>query len=169
MSLTKASLTNLYTNEKVDCLFNPTEYTIQKTNNWQSKPVVGRNVPKMDFTGGGARTLTVELLFDVYEDPAGDVRTHIDKLNKLTLVEPSKKNTKTEKARPPFVLFEWGQNWHFKAAVTQMSVRFTLFRSNGVPVRAMVNLSLQEAEDETEKPGTNPTSHAEPGLRRRLV
>jgi LysM repeat protein len=169
MSLTKATITNLYSNEKLTCLFNPTEYTIAKTNTWQSKPVVGKDVPKLDFTGGGARTMTVELMFDVFEQPGGDVRAHTEKLSKMTLIDQSKKNKKTKKARPPYVLFEWGENWQFKAAITSLSIRFTLFRSNGVPVRAIASVTLQEAVDENEKKGTNPSSYAEPGMKRRMV
>lgn len=169
MSLTKATITNMYSKEKVQCLFNPTEYTIAKTNNWQAKPVVGKNVPKMDFTGGGARSMTVELMFDVFEDPLGDVRQYTDKLFKLCLIDPSQKNAKTKKARPPFILFEWGDNWQFKAAITSLSIRFTLFRHNGVPVRALANMTLMEAVDENEKPGTNPTSYSDNGMKRRMV
>ena len=169
MSLTKATITNLNNKENIACLFNPTEYTIAKTNNWQAKPVVGKNVPKMEFTGGGARSMTVELLFDVFEDPLADVRNHTDKLWKLLLTDPSKQNTSTKKARPPYILFEWGDNWHFKAAITSLSIRFTLFRHNGVPVRALASITLMEAIDENDKPGTNPTSYAEPGMKRRMV
>lgn len=169
MSLTKATITNLYTKEKLTCLFNPTEYTVAKTNNWPSKPVVGKDVPKLDFTGGGARTMTVELMFDVFEEANADVRKHTDVLSKMTLIDASKKNAKTKKARPPYVLFEWGENWQFKAVVTSLSIRFTLFRKNGVPVRALAAVTLTEAVDEADKKGTNPTSYAEPGLKRRVV
>ena len=41
---------------KLTCLFNPTEYSIAKTNNWKTKDNVGKNVPQVDFTGGGARS-----------------------------------------------------------------------------------------------------------------
>jgi len=169
MSLTKATITNLFNKEKLTCLFNPGEYTIAKQNNWQAKGVVGKNVPKVDFTGGGARSMTVELMFDVFEDPAGDVRTYTDKLWDMTMIDPNQKNTKTNKARPPHVLFQWGENWHFRAAITNLSIRFTLFRSNGVPVRALATVTLMEATDDTQQKGTNPTSRAEPGLKRRLV
>lgn len=169
MALTKATLTNLDTNEKIQCLFNPNEYTIAKSNAWEAKPVIGKNVPKMDFTGGGARTLTVELFFDVYEKSGQDVRTYVNKLWDLTMIDERQKNPVTERSRPPFCLLQWGGNWHFKAVITNLSVRYTLFRQDGTPVRAIANLTLQEAEDDTDLPGTNPTSHAEPGYRKRVV
>lgn len=169
MSLTKATITNVYTNERVSCLFNPTEYTIAKTNNWQARPVAGKDVPKLDFTGGGAKSMTVELLFDVFEDPLGDVRTHTDKLFSLCMIDRNRLNPQTRRGRPPFILFEWGENWQFKAAISSLSIRFTLFRHNGVPVRALANMTLTEAVDENDRPGTNPTSYAEPGMKRRMV
>lgn len=169
MGLTKATITNLDTNETIKCLFNPTEYTIAKANSWQPKGLVGQNVPKLDFTGGGSRTLSVELFFDVYEKEGGDVRPLVNKLWALTMIDERNKNKTTKRSRPPLCLFQWGPDWHFKAAVTNLSVRYTLFRQDGTPVRAIANVTLQEAEDDQKKKGTNPTSHAQPGHRRRTV
>jgi hypothetical protein len=170
MGLTKATLTNLDTKEKIECLFNPTEYTIAKTNTWKPKPVVGKNVPKLDFSGGGSRTLTLELFLDVFEKKGGDVRKHVDKLWDLTMIDEKKvKNQKTKRSRPPLCLFQWGPNWSFKAAVTSLSVKYTLFRQDGTPVRATASITLQEAQDEKEQKKQNPTSGSPPGYRRREV
>jgi nucleoid-associated protein YgaU len=169
MALTKATITNLDTGDPIHCLFNPTEYTIAKTNSWQTNRVVGKNVPKLDFTGGEARTMQMELFFDVLEKDGDDVSTHIDKLWELTMTNDEKQNPKTERSRPPLCLFQWGGSWHFKAAVTSLSVRYTLFRESGIPCRAVANITLQEAEDPKLQKGTNPTSYAEPGYRRREV
>ncbi|MFI5385009.1 MAG: LysM peptidoglycan-binding domain-containing protein [Fimbriimonadales bacterium] len=169
MGLTKATLTNLDTNEKIECLFNPTEYSIAKTNTWQAKPIVGKNVPKLDFTGGGSRTLSLELMFDVFEKQGEDVRTHIDKLWKLTMIDEAKKSSKTNRSRPPLCLFQWGGNWHFKAAITSLTVKYTLFRQDGTPVRATATVSLEEAADDSEQPNTNPTSYSPSRMRRREV
>jgi hypothetical protein len=169
MSLTKATLTNVDTNEQITCLFNPTEYTIAKSNTWQARSVVGRNVPKLDFTGGGSRTLNLELMFDVFEESGADVRTHIDKLWQLTMIDDAQASSQTNRSRPPLCLFQWGGNWHFKAAITSLSVRYTLFRQDGTPVRAIATVTLEEAADDNDQPGTNPTSYAEAGMRRREV
>lgn len=169
MGLTKATITNLDTHEVVTCLFNPSEFTVNKANSWQPKPVVGKNVPRLDFTGGGSRILTMELFFDVYERPGGDVRTYIDRLWKLTLIDEKTRNKATRRARPPLCIFQWGGHWSFKAAVTNLSVRYTHFRQDGTPVRATANITLQEAEDEKDQPGTNPTSYSEPGYKSRKV
>lgn len=170
MGLTKATIKNLDTNEVIQCLFNPTEYSIAKTNNWEPKNVVGKNVPKMDFTGGGSRTLSLELFFDVFEQQGADVRTHIDKLWKLTAIDENLKNQETNRSRPPMCLFQWGGTWTFQAVMTSLSVRYVLFRQDGTPVRAIASVTLQEASDEKDLPGTNPTSGSiQPGRKRREV
>ena len=64
--------------KKLTCLFNPTEYSIAKTNNWKTKDNVGKNVPQVDFTGGGAKQLSLTLFFDVLEQPGADVRRYVD-------------------------------------------------------------------------------------------
>lgn len=169
MGLTKATLTNLDNQQKIDALFNPTEYTIAKSNTWQAKPIVGKNVPKLDFTGGGSRTLSIELMFDVFEEKGGDVRKHVNKLWELTMIDEAKASSQTDRSRPPLCLFQWGPDWHFKAAITSLSVRYTLFRQDGTPVRAVATLSLEEAADENDQPKTNPTSYSPSRMKRREV
>jgi len=168
MALTKATIENCDTHKKIECLFNPTEYTIAKSNSWTPQQVVGKNVPKMAFSGGGSRALTLELFFDVYEK-GGDVRDYINELWALALIDETTENAQTHRARPPLCIFQWGGNWSFKAVVESLSVRYTLFRQDGIPVRATANITLKEAVDATEQPGTNPTSFAEPGHKRREV
>lgn len=169
MSLTKATLTNVDKNVQVECLFNPNEYTIAKTNAWQQQRSSGREVPELTFTGGQSRTLTMDLFIDVYEKSGGDARKEVEKLWELARIDKSLTNQTTGQGRPPIVMLQWGGHWHFKAAITSLSVRFTLFRADGTPVRATASITMTEAEDENDQPGTNPTSYAEPGYRRRLV
>lgn len=168
MALTPATLTNVDTNEKLKCQFNPTEYTVQKSNSWQPRSVVGKNVPDVTFTGGGQRTMTVELFFDANEGN-GNVMRDLRKLWKLTMIDESKKNQTTQRSRPPIVLFEWGSHWQFRAVITNMSVKYTLFKQDGTPVRAVANVTLAEARDASNQPAQNPTSHAKPGYKMREV
>jgi hypothetical protein len=166
MGLEKATITNLDTQDKIKVLFNPTEYTIAKQNQWQAKPIVGKNVPKMEFTSGGSKTMTFELFLDVFEEDKGDVRTHVNKLWDLTMINEKNKDKKTNRSRPPLCLFQWGPDWQFQAAVTSLSVRYTLFRLDGTPARATASITLQEATDDKDQPKTNPTSGSMPGYRR---
>lgn len=169
--LEKATLQNLDHKDAkpFKCLFNPTEYSIAKTNNWKPKDVVGKNVPQMTFTGGDSKTLTMSLFFDVAEEDSGDVRLYIDQLWALVLIDEKNKNYATKRARPPLCLFEWGEHWQFTAVVTSLKVRYTLFSENGTPIRATADVTFREAMDGSAKKKTNPSSFAEPGRRRRAV
>jgi hypothetical protein len=169
MSLTKASITNVDTNERIECLFNPTEYTVTKANTWQPKNVVGRNVPKVSFTGGGQRSMTVDLFFDAYEQDGGDISRYVNKLWGLTMIDENQQNPRTQRSRPPLVLFEWGQHWQFRAVITNLQVKYTLFTQDGTPVRATATVTMQEASDAEETQRQNPTSHALPGYKLREV
>ena len=169
MSLTKATLQNMDSKDKFDCLFNPTQYTVAKNNSWQAKKVVGKNVPQLDFTGGQSKTLKMQLFFDVAEEDNADVRKAVDKLWNLVMIDETRKHPKTQKARPPLCLFQWGPNWQFIAAITALSVNYTLFKEDGTPVRATADVTFQEAEESSAQKGTNPTSYSEPGHRRREV
>jgi hypothetical protein len=163
----KAFIENLDTGDRIDVLFNPKEYKIAKTNAWQKGKTSGGNVPAMSFQSGNPATMTVQLFFDTYEKKE-DVRKHTSKIAALMDVK-IKEGGKSKKLRPPKVKFHWGLNWTFNAVVTQMSQTYSLFLQNGTPVRATVDLTMQEIEDEKAKPGQNPTSGGASGRRTHVV
>ena len=78
----KAIIENKDTGEKIECLFNPSEYTFARTNNWTQKAVKGENLPDLEFGGGGSATLTMSLFLDT-STTGGDVRDTTKKIRKL--------------------------------------------------------------------------------------
>jgi Contractile injection system tube protein len=164
----KAKIVNLDTNEEIKCLFNPNEYTFSKKNTWTSKPVKGQNVPSLEFSGGDAMILKMQLFFDTYTT-GGDVRTTTNKIWKLMNINKSLADMTSTKGRPPMVEFQWGATWSFKAVITNISQKFTLFRDNGIPVRATLDVDFLQAKEEGRYPGQNPTTKGNPGYRRRIV
>lgn len=155
--LSPATITNTLNNAVVRFMFNPFEYTISKSNTWQDKPVVGQNLPMVTFQQGGAMTLSLTLHFDSQADGA-DVRQYTDPLWTMMMVDESTTNTQSGKGEPPPVIFEWGR-LHFKAIITSMSQKFTLFSDTGVPVRCSVDVSLRQYLDERDvAPQTGGTS-----------
>ncbi len=140
--LAPATLTNLDTNDIVNFMFNPFEYTLTKRNTWQDKPVTGQNLPYINFQQGGAITLKLTLHFD--SQPTGaDVRTYTEKLWKMVLINEAKVDAKTGKGQPPPVVFDWGK-LHFKAVITNLTQHFTLFTETGIPLRCTVDVDLQQ-------------------------
>jgi hypothetical protein len=166
--LSKATITNLDTGEVTECMFSPKEYTFTKQNRWESGTVMGQNVPKLEFSGGQAMTLQMELFFDTYEIGA-DVRAkYTDKIWKLMMINPNTKD-KGHKGWPPQCEFRWGQMWSFKAVVTNINQKFTMFLGDGTPVRSTMNVTFQQSAEEGKYPGQNPTTMSVMGYKTRRV
>lgn len=169
----QAIIRNIRTKEEVKCFFNPKEYALTKQNKWEEKTAKGEKVPHMEFGGGGPISLKLQLLFDSYEDhdqwSKGDVRRYTRGLWRMMEVDPENKNPKTEKGEPPHCRFEWGDHWAFEAVIESISEKFTLFRDDGTPVRAIVDVSFKQIKDEKDFPRQNPTSGGNPGDRLRVV
>lgn len=153
----------------IECMFNPKEFTIQKQNTWQPKQVKGKQVPGLEFAGGGASTLQVELFFDTYEK-GSDVRDTVNKIWELMAIDEKKLTDKdNKKGRPPKCQFVWGEMKSFKAVITNINQRLTMFTSKGVPVRATLTVTFQEVEAPGTYPLQNPTTRGNPGYKTRMV
>jgi len=163
--LVKATITNLDTEESVEVMFNPTDYTFSKANNWQPSKKKGANVPPLEFNGGNPTDLKVTLMFDTYET-GEDVRdTYTNAIWNMVMVNKSKIDPKTKKGQPPQVEFRWGAMWSFKAVIANITQKLTLFLADGTPVRASLDIVFRQVEDEGLYPRQNPTSGGVPGHR----
>src|SRR5689334_15183262 len=91
----------------IEVLFNPTSYSISKPVNYTPQVRRNLNAPLLSFGGGGSRTLTLKLFFDVTERPQvkgrpiRDVRQLTNELVALTRI-------KRKKSRPPICDVTWG-------------------------------------------------------------
>lgn len=135
-------------------LFNPNSYSIEKSVTWDSSGGAGAtqrkfNAPALTFGGGGSRTLSLELFYDVTEsdDRQKDVRRETGKLVALTRIMADRKSP-----HPPVCKISWGRkvknsDFPFTGVVTSLSQRFTLFSRTGEPLRATLNVSFREFLD----------------------
>jgi hypothetical protein len=177
--LALAEITNELMNQSVPCFFNPKEYTLSKQNKWEEKTAKGEDVPHMEFAGGTTGSLKLQLLFDTYEEhkisnkvfnnAGDDVRVYTSQLWKMMEIAEENKNPKTQKGEPPQCRFTWGNYWAFLAVIESISEKFILFKSDGTPVRAIVDISLKQIKDESKFPRQNPTSGGSPGDRLRRI
>ena len=154
--------------QTVECMFRPKEYTITKQNNWQPGEAKGKDVPQLEFTGGGASNLTMELFFDTYES-GNDVREYTNKIWELMAIDDKLADKINKKGRPPLVQFQWGPVISFKAVITNITQKFTMFKANGTPVRATLNVTFKEAEKPGKYPFQNPTTSSTPGYKLRVI
>lgn len=142
----------------VACMFNPYEYTVSKSNTYAEKSRNRSSTPQIEFKKAGAQTLKLSLLFDTYEADE-DVSLTTNKLWKF--MEPKKEGNSDDKKPPPEVAFEWGV-FRFVAVITNMTQKFTLFKKDGTPVRAKVDVTFTQHKDVNDYPGQNPTSGGGP-------
>jgi nucleoid-associated protein YgaU len=140
----------------VDCMFNPFEYSVVKSNTYIEDPKNQSDIPQFTFQKAGAQKLRLDLFFDTYET-GEDVSRITEKLWKLMETNTRQPTGPTDKLPPPEVVFEWGV-MHFRAIITDVTVKFTLFKVDGTPVRALVNVSFWQNKDKNEYRHQNPTS-----------
>lgn len=166
--LKKSAPNNLgLTSEEFVCQYNPTEFQIDKVNNWKFKSRLGRNVPKPTFTGGESQDITIKLLLDS-TDTGKPVTDLYYTLFTFTLVDKNNKNPRTGKGEPPWVVVKWGTKIDIVAVITRFSEHFLMFLPNGIPIRAEVTFTLKQIIDRTERKPQNPTSFSEARTTRRF-
>src|SRR3954462_12716875 len=144
----------------IQCAFNPQEYSITKTNVWTIKPVTGTDTPKPEFGGGMPWTIRVQLLLDASLQGA-DASIKDDAIKLLKMMESG--GGGGGGSGPPTVKFKWGSIERPKMVGSPLTIRFVMFRPNGEPARALVDLELTQSEQATA--GQNPTTRAIAGLK----
>lgn len=161
--------------KRVVCMFNPKEYTISKSNDWQVVNVPTKNIGHLVFQGGQPSQLSLRLLFDTYEankhplinSGAGDdVRKYTKILWDLMAIDPNQTGGRPE---PPHCIFKWGNAWSFEAVILSLSQTFTMFSPNGTPVRSTVEVSFRQVTEQGQYPRQNPTSGGQRGSHLRVV
>lgn len=155
---------NKMSGSEVVCMFNPFEYTTSKSNTYKPEENNTDANPNMVFSKSGPQTLKLSLTFDTYES-GDDVSQETRKLWKF--MKPSEPSDNSEKKEPPGAAFEWG-SFYFVAVITNMTQKFTLFKHDGTPVRAKVDVTFtqhEDVDDYTNPPKQNPTSGGEEVMR----
>lgn len=148
------------TGTRVDCMFNPTTFAFATQNRWESDQIPGKNTPSLRYAGGAGGSFSLSLTFDTTHDGKA-VTIHTNKLLKLMEVDESLAGYDEAKnnGRPPWVKFHWGTHLHsFKAVIASTNVSFTYFSNEGLPLRANVELSLEQYEPDANWGPQNPTS-----------
>ena len=116
--------------------FNPTEYQLQKTNNFAEINIPGLESPPIQFIRGANEKLTADLMVDT-SDTLEDVRErYVNKLRALM-------NINIELHAPPIVRLVWNGQV-FVGVIESLNITYTVFTPAGVPVRAKLAMALKE-------------------------
>lgn len=107
--------------KKLGAKFSPTERSFGK------KPY---------FKGTEKSSFTVTLFYDTYEQGT-DVTEETEKIKDLLMPTVAQKSGK----HPPICVFRWHQ-FTYRGIITSLDQKFTMFLSNGQPVRAELTLTF---------------------------
>jgi hypothetical protein len=130
--------------------FNPTEYQLQKANNFAEIAIPGLESPPIQFVRGAAEKLTTEVLVDT-SNTLQDVReAYVDKLRGLM-------DLNRELHAPPIVRFVWDTEI-FRGVLESLNVTYVLFTPQGIPLRAKLSLGLKEYRPVDVQIKDNPTA-----------
>ena len=135
---------------EITAQYNPKELARQATASWTAHPntaarhsKLGENHLWMEYGTTEPRTLTLELLFDGYEE-GKPIAEHVENLERLTLpVDMSSKVV--SKRRPQLCVAVWG-NQSMRCVVTSVATKLTMFATDGQPLRATCTVVLKEVD-----------------------
>lgn len=124
--------------KQIEILYFPPEYSLERSNTFSEIAIPGLESPYLQFVKGNAGTITIEVFYDTYEKGT-DVREITSQLTDLLNIDP------TIHAPPP-LQFIWGLDPKepFNCVLERVTKKFTMFNSDGVPVRARLNITLKE-------------------------
>ena len=94
------------------------------------------------------------MFFDATGAKDGSVLEIVEKL--FGCCVPTEQSAGQKKPTPPLVVLQWGSISTFPAVITSVSAKYTLFRSDGTPIRAICSVSMEEMPGSP--PRQNPTS-----------
>ena len=125
-------------------LFNPTEYSFDRSNTYKATAIPGLGTPLIQFINGECALLSMDLFLDDYTDsPAGSapggaksVKERLDDLTGLLDIDG-------QLHAPPPVRFAWGP-LQFDGIIEKMTRKATLFRPDGTPARATLSVSFKQ-------------------------
>lgn len=140
--------------DDIEFMFNPTELSFTRTVKWESKQGNRGSelLPKVNFSGVDPYKFTLkQLLFDTYETKKSVMEEHINKIKKgVETIQGGRDK------RPPVYILSW-KDEYFHCVITSLTYTLNMFLTDGTPVRAMVDISLQEV-DKNNLPGGRASS-----------
>jgi len=135
---------------EIEAQYNPKELGRTTTASWQPHPntstkqsPTGDDGRWLEYGSTEPRTLTVELLFDGYEQGIS-VAPIVDKLERLTIPVDMRSRNRSER-RPQICVAVWGKQ-KLRCVVTSVTTKLTMFSPSGDPLRATCTVALKEVD-----------------------
>lgn len=152
----------------IEVCFNPKEYSLEKSVEWDAEKAFS-DAPQPEFKAPKPMSLSVTLQFDTYEERTSVRDKWVRRIEQLTMMtgelpQDGSKASKSDKQkfRPPTILFIWGR-FSFKGVVESLSQKYTMFLSDGTPVRAECALKIRNVLEKNVDTGTSQNFSAQSG------
>ena len=155
----------------IEFMFNPTELKFSRTVAIDQAPgsttTTGQN--QTSFKHPNPYRLTISnIILDTYEKQ-GEERNVLKPLKPFTDAvayikeagtAPAKgaKATAPKAKRPPIYLFTWGDHSYLRCFIQSCNFRLTRFLPDGTPVRAIIDLTLEQVDNPKSEPSQSPPS-----------
>lgn len=147
----------------INCLFNPSEYTLKEGVTYAKKNDQGKDGTAYQYIHGEGTELSLSLYFDTtgalkHRDNLIDKEDSQEAVTKYTKQIEQLMRIEGAVHRPPMIEFSWG-NLLFKGLLTSLNQSFTYFDINGKPLRAKLDLTISSVSDlskERESPFESP-------------
>lgn len=147
--LKKASITVLdgaRKGEVIVVLFNPSEYSLERSNSYKATSVPGLGAPLLQFVNGESDRLSMDLFLDDYTDPNGPTslrQSESDPLNSRLRALTTLLEIDRDLHAPPPVRFNWGP-LEFAAVIERLGRKVTMFHPDGAPARVSLSVAFKE-------------------------
>ena len=125
-------------------MMNPESITWDRSVAYNEKSAINNSKPELGYYKTNPDTLSFELILDgtgVVDAANIDVADNIHRLSNIVF------NYQGEIHRPNFVKIYWGKQLQFKGVLTHFNTAYTLFKSDGEPLRAKLKLTFQAFTD----------------------
>lgn len=149
----------------VEAQYNPGTLEVKQSVPWKkpdaasqgtganAAPKADKNYMALEFSGAEGREISLELLFDDVESTKPSIVDKVSRLEKLAMVRKPGSDADTDR-RPHHCVVVWANVLpRFKCVITSLSTKYTMFKSDGTPLRATCTISLKEAARVDRKKG----------------
>jgi len=140
--------------EELTLQYNPEKLQLDRTVQWKEAKATG-NKSSLEYTKTAPATLTMELMFDTSINGENVKKEFVDIFSNATMpnVKPPStseegKGKESDKQRPQKVEFNWPPEFQFVGFIKSLKTSYIMFSESGVPIRAKVNLTMQEYESQ---------------------
>ena len=146
MTLKKAKLKCLdLDSHSIEFMFNPNELGFSRSMSLEqsngARTDQGQN--KVSFKHPNPYSLKISnIMLDTYELGS----SVLDKVRPFTKAVEFTQQGEGKNKRPPIYLFTWGSNSYLRCFVKSFNFKLTLFLPDGTPVRAVVDLDLEQVD-----------------------